>query len=130
MVHAVGTMSLEEFGRLQVYFITYINFWLILTFWILPMALTCLSPLSYRDVVWYSKDVLITAFATGNFLILLPVIASKSKELVDMCNLQGGESGTAVDVIVPTSYNFPSAGKLLSLSFIFFAGCFQKLLCR
>jgi Na+/H+-dicarboxylate symporter len=38
--HAAGTLSVEEFGRLQVYFISYVAAALILTFWILPGLVT------------------------------------------------------------------------------------------
>ena len=34
------------------------------------------------------------------------------------------ERAAATDVIVPASFNFPHAGKLLSLSFVLFAGWF------
>jgi Na+/H+-dicarboxylate symporter/ABC-type amino acid transport substrate-binding protein len=127
MATAAGTMSLEEFGRLQVYFIIYITFWLILTFWMLPALITSLTPLSYRDVLWHTKDALITAFATGNLLIVLPVLASRSKELVQKCNLPKEEAESAIDIIIPTSYAFPSAGKILSLAFILFAAWLSEI---
>ncbi len=118
---AVGTTGVEDLGRWQVYLVTYLSVWLVLSFWVLPILVTSLTPLTYRDVVISTKDALITAFATGNLLIVLPILAERSKEL-----LKKYEIGTdRVDVIVPTSFTFPSTGKVLTLSFILFAGWFS-----
>ena len=35
-------------------------------------------------------------------------------------SMRSDETGTAVDVLVPTSYSFPSAGTILGLAFILF----------
>ena len=37
----VGTISFEQLQRLQVYFVCYILATLVLTFWLLPMLVTC-----------------------------------------------------------------------------------------
>ena len=122
---AAGTMKVEDFGRWQVYLLTYVAAWLVLSFWMLPVIVTSLTPLTYKEVVWYTKDALITAFATGNLLVVLPVLADKSKELVAKYGLNTKEAESAVDVIVPISFTFPSTGKLLGLSFVLFAGWFS-----
>ena len=122
---AAGTMNVEDFGRWQVYLVTYIAAWFVLSFWILPVIVTTLTPMTYKEVVWFTKDALITAFATGNLLVVLPVLADKSKELVGRYGLNTKEAESAVDVIVPISFTFPSTGKLLSLSFVLFAGWFS-----
>jgi Na+/H+-dicarboxylate symporter len=49
--NAAGTMTLEDFGRLQVYILTFVAACLLLTFWILPAAVAMLTPFSYRDVL-------------------------------------------------------------------------------
>ena len=122
---AAGTMNVEDFGRWQVYLVTYVAAWILLSFWVLPVAVTSLTPLTYKEVVWFTKDALITAFATGNLLVVLPVLADKTKELVGRYGMNTKEAGSAVDVIVPISFTFPSTGKLLGLSFVLFAGWFS-----
>ena len=122
---AAGTMQVEEFGRWQVYMLTYLMVWILLSFWILPMLVTSLTPLTYRDLLGLSRDVLITAFATGNLLIVLPVLAERSKLLLARCMSQPNDSGPVVDVMIPTSFNFPNIGKLMTLSFVLFAGWFS-----
>ena len=122
---AAGTMNVEDFGRWQVYLITYVTAWVLLSFWVLPVVVTTLTPLTYKEVVWFTKDALITAFATGNLLVVLPVLADKCKDLVGRYGLNTKEAESAIDVIVPISFTFPSTGKLLGLSFVLFAGWFS-----
>jgi Na+/H+-dicarboxylate symporter len=120
---AAGTMNIEEFGSLQVYMVAYLVGWAVLFFWMLPVLVTSITPLSYRDVVWSARDAFVTAFATGNLLVVLAILAERSRELLKKCELSEHESAS-VEVIVPVSFNFPNVGKLFSLSFILFAGWF------
>jgi Na+/H+-dicarboxylate symporter len=120
--HAGGTLSLDEARGLQVYAAVYIVCALVLTFWALPGLVTSFTPFRYRDVVWFSRDALVTAFATGNLFVVLAVLAQKSKALLHEWTDEGGDHDALVDVVVPTSFTFPSAGKLLTLAFVPFAG--------
>jgi Na+/H+-dicarboxylate symporter len=120
---AAGTMSLAEAKGLQVHATVFVTLALVLTFWTLPGLVTTLTPFRYRDVVWFMRDALVTCFATGNLFVVLSVLAERSKELLQSRAEPGTEAGdTLVDVVVPTSFTFPSSGKLLSLCFLFFAG--------
>jgi ABC-type amino acid transport substrate-binding protein len=122
---ASGTLSIEEFGRLQIYLILYMAITLVVAFWILPGLVTALTPLSYRDVVIPTRDAMITAFMTGSLFVVLPILAEKSKELLRRSGITANRADEQVDVIIPASFNFPHTGKLLSLSFVSFAGWFS-----
>lgn len=122
---AAGTMSIEEVGRVQVYLVTYISVAVLSTLWIFPGLVAAVSGLSYRDVLSSFKEVLVTAFATGNQFVVLPQIAQRCKELLNRNRLDSDECGQAVDVIVPITFNFPSLGKLLVLLFVLFAAWFS-----
>ena len=121
---AAGTMTVSEFGRLQVYFITFLVGALLLSFWILPLMVAAFTPFKYRDIVGVSKDALITGFTTGNLFIILPVLIQNCKQLFQDYKLEHDEIDSSVDIIVPVSFNFPNLGKLLMLLFILFAGWF------
>jgi len=122
---AAGTMTVEEFGRLQVYFITYNLAALFVTFWLLPMLLTAVTPFKYKDVVGMSKDAMATAFTTGNLFVVLTVLTENCKALFKKYNLVEEKTDSYVDVIIPVSFNFPNVGKLLMLLFILFAAWFS-----
>jgi len=77
---------------------------------------------------WYTavfgRDALITAFMAGDLFIVLPILIQACKELLEGHRLVDETTKSLPDVIVPTSFNFPHTGKLLSISFILFAGWF------
>ena len=121
---AAGTMTIEEVGRVQVYLVTYVALALLITFWIFPGLVAAVSGISYREVLATFRDALVTAFATGNQFVVLPQIAENCKELLRRHKVDGDEAESAVDIIVPVSFNFPSLGKLLVLLFVLFAAWF------
>jgi len=123
--NAAGTLDIEEIDRLQVYAISYMTMAIILSFWMLPGLITLVTPLRYTDVLRALRGALITAFAAGSVLIVLPLIAAECKKLVgegiESDDDVGGARST-VDVLVPVAYNFPGLGNILSLMFVLFAG--------
>jgi Na+/H+-dicarboxylate symporter len=121
---AAGTMTIEELGRVQVYLVTYVALALLITFWIFPGLVAAVSGIPYREVLGTFRDALVTAFATGNQFVVLPQIAENCKELLRRNQLETDEAESAVDIIVPVSFNFPSLGKLLVLLFVLFAAWF------
>jgi len=123
---ATGTMRFSELQRLQVYMLTYLVASFVLTFWILPALVTSLTPFKYKDLVGPLRTALITAFATGNIFVVLPLLAERCKELLRKSATDGEGSDSTVDVIISTSFSFPNLGKLLTLSFVLFAGWFSN----
>jgi len=121
---AAGTMTIEEVSRVQVYLVTYISLALLITFWIFPGLVAAVSGIPYREVLSTFRDALVTAFATGNQFVVLPQIAENCKELLRRHQLESKEAESAVDIIVPVSFNFPSLGKLLVILFVLFAAWF------
>ncbi len=122
---AAGTMTVEEFGRLQVYLVSFNVAALFLTFWVLPMLVTPFTPFKYRDIIGLTRDALVTAFTTGNLFVVLTVLTENCKDLFEKYDLKEEKTNTYVDVIVPISFNFPNTGKLLMLLFILFAAWFS-----
>ena len=121
---AAGTLGLEDLAKLQVYLWTYMALSLLLTLWVLPALITSVTPLTYGQVMQHTRDVLITAFATGSALVVLPLIIERSKELLRQSALSTAETDATVEVIVPAFTSFPKIGTLLPMSFVLFAGWF------
>jgi Na+/H+-dicarboxylate symporter len=122
---AAGTMSVQEFGRLQVYLVSFNLAALLLTFGILPLLVIPVTPFKYKDIVGMSKDALLTAFTTGNLFVVLAVLTHNCKTLFEKYDLKQEKTDTYIDVMVPVSFNFPTTGKLIMLLFIFFAAWFS-----
>lgn len=117
---AVGTISFEQLQRLQVYFVCYILATLVLTFWLLPMIVTCLTEFTFKEVLDFSKEALVLGFTTGNNFVVLAVIADKSKELFAKVIPKEEKTGSIIDSVLPLAYSFPNVGKLMEILFILF----------
>jgi Na+/H+-dicarboxylate symporter len=122
---AAGTMSVEQLGRLQVYLIAYVTVALLVSLWVLPGLVAALTGIAVRDIFASTRDALITAFVAGDLFIVLPQLIEASKTLVARNTARVPGARDLPDTIVPASFNFPHAGKLLSLSFVLFAGWFS-----
>jgi len=122
--NAAGTMTIEEFGRLQSYIIPFIVATLLLTFWILPGLAAALTPFSYREILKSARDALTTGFVTGNLFITLPMLVENARKLFEDRRIKSDDTDSYVEVLVPISFNFPNIGKLLTLLFVLFAGWF------
>ena len=122
--NTAGTLNLEQIARIQVYLITYVAVALLVALWVLPGLVSALTPFRYKEVLGPTRDALITAFMAADLFIVLPILIQACKELLEHHQLVDETTRTLPDVIVPTSFNFPHTGKLLSISFILFAGWF------
>jgi Na+/H+-dicarboxylate symporter len=118
---AAGTLRVEELSRLQIYLWAYLGAWTVITFWTLPAIIAWSTPLTYRQILRESRVPMVTAFATGTVLVVLPMIAERCKKLLVQHDLECQETDSVIDVMVPTAYSFPSAGTLLGLGFIMFS---------
>ena len=122
---AAGTMGVDEFASMQVYLISYFVLCLLLTFWVLPWIVASLTPITFAQALRISKSSLVTAFATGNIFIVIPVIVEECKQVMrehdDLCE----DGATLIEILVPIAFTFPNIGKLTVILFVYFAGWFN-----
>ncbi len=122
---AAGTLDLAEFQKLQVYFLAHVLMTLLLTYWVLPAIVASLTPFSYRDISGIAKDAFITAFASGNIFIVLPILIEHAKELFHKYQIGDEHTDDYANIIVPIVFSLPNLGKLLTLVFVLFAAWFS-----
>ena len=122
---SAGTLSIDEFEKLQVYIWIHVVASLLLSFLILPLLVTSFTRFRYLDVVTFSKDALVTAFVTGNLFVILPVLTENAKELFKKYDLYREKPGEYVDIVIPVSFNFPNLGKISTFLFVLFAVWFS-----
>ena len=117
-----GTLRVDQLGRLEVYLLAYPALALLLGLWVLPGLVAALTPIPARAIFAATREALLTAVIAGDVFIVLPVLIGACKDLVKEY-VPGVESAPVLpELILPVSYNFPHSGKLLSVSFILFAG--------
>jgi Na+/H+-dicarboxylate symporter/ABC-type amino acid transport substrate-binding protein len=122
---AAGTIDVADLGRLQVFIVVYVVLALILSLWVIPGLIAALTPLQIGAVLRTFRGPLVTAFATGNLLIVLPLLAADSKRLIGEASARGKpteDEESAVDILIPASFPFPTLGVVLSLMFVLFGG--------
>ena len=122
---AAGTMGVDEFASMQVYLISYFVLCLLLTFWILPWIVASLTPITFHQALSISKASLITAFATGNIFIVIPVIIEECKQIMKQHDKLTEDGATLIEILVPIAFTFPNIGKLTVILFVYFAGWFN-----
>ena len=122
---AAGTMGMEEFASMQIYLASMIILCFLLALWILPWTIASLTPVSFSDALRISKAGMVTAFATGNVFIVLPVIIEECKQVMRDNDALDGDGATMIDILVPIAYSFPNIGKLTVILFVFFSGWFS-----
>jgi Na+/H+-dicarboxylate symporter len=89
---------------------------------ILPGLTAALTPFRYREIIGSARDELTTGFVTGNLFITLPMLVDNATTLFKSGQIDSEDTQSYVEVLVPTSFNFPNIGKLLTLLFVLFAG--------
>jgi len=119
---AAGTLDIAQFHALELYLATYLVCWLVVSLWFLPALTTAFLPVSYREVMGPARDAFVTAFATGNVFVVMPILADHAKKLVGRCAPDSEEATDSVDVLIPLAFVFPGPGTLLILGFVLFAG--------
>jgi Na+/H+-dicarboxylate symporter/ABC-type amino acid transport substrate-binding protein len=122
---AAGTMGVDEFASMQVYLISYFVLCLLLTFWVLPWIIASLTPITFHQALSISKAGIVTAFATGNIFIVIPVIIEECKQILKEHNQLTDDGATLIEILVPIAFTFPNIGKLTVILFVYFAGWFN-----
>ena len=128
--HTIGTIDLERLARVSVYLLSYGSLALVLSLCVFPALVACVTPITALRLLAAMKDVLITAFMTGDLFVVLPTLIERSKELIREQDGPDVQDASLPDVIVPAFYNFPHAAKLLSLSFVLFAAWYSETALR
>ncbi len=124
---AAGTMRVEEFVRLQVWFVVYIGSACLISLWLLPALVALLTPVPYGRFVRTLQTAMLTAFAAGDYFVVLPMIAEANKQLLVEQGRTEHEADRTIGVVVPLLFNFPHTGKILSLAFVPFAAWFSNI---
>jgi Na+/H+-dicarboxylate symporter/ABC-type amino acid transport substrate-binding protein len=117
-----GTMSLDELGRLQGFLISYTLLVAAVTFVVLPMLVSAVTPFTIRELLMVPRDSLITIFAAAKIIVLMPQLIENVQELFRRHDLLDGDVEQGTGILMPLAYPFPNLGTYLILSFVAFAG--------
>ena len=122
---AASTLDASQLDGLMIYVASSLVLVALLSFVVFPALLATITPFGYRAILKASREAMITAFATGSFFVVIPIIVEKAKQLIATQYAHIDNADKVSEVIVPISYSLPVGGKLLSLLFVLFAAWFS-----
>lgn len=122
---AASTLDASQLDGLMIYVASALVLTLLLAFVVFPALLATITPFGYRAILKASREAMITAFATGSFFVVIPIIVEKTKQLIATQYPDIENADKVSEVIVPISYSLPVGGKLLSLLFVLFSAWFS-----
>lgn len=129
---AAATIDSSQIDGLVVYIGTAASLVALLSFVILPAIVAIITPFTYRQVLQTTRQAMLTAFATGSFFAVIPVIVEKVKRLIaeqlthDIDDNAVKKDTSAIPgIIVPITFSLPVGGKLLAILFTLFSAWFS-----
>lgn len=123
---AAGTVHFKDLFAIEFYVVSFIAVTLFVTFWILPILLTNLTPLSYAEVYRAFRFVCLLPFATALPSIALPFINYYMKKMGEK-HLPGDARFHATSqTVMPICYSFGQIGNCLILFFVLFLSFYYR----
>jgi Na+/H+-dicarboxylate symporter/ABC-type amino acid transport substrate-binding protein len=113
-----GTMTVEEMQRLYAYIIIYTLAVLLLGFYWLPLIIYSTTGIKPKKLFNATKDTLLTIFATGKIIIVLPQLIENIKTLFAEQELENDDIDTKTELIMPLAYPFPNLGTFVIFIFV------------
>ncbi|MCB1135422.1 MAG: cation:dicarboxylase symporter family transporter [Chlamydiia bacterium] len=120
----VGSISVSHLERIEIYLLAYLGTVVLASFWIFPTLVSCLTDISRRDLVTALRPALVLGFVTGNNLVALPYLLTGLEELSAKKGIDERKAQGTLGSMIPISYNFPTAGNLLTILFVLFLAFF------
>lgn len=112
-----GTMSFEEIQRLHAYIIIYSIAVLLLGFYWLPLIVQATTGIAPKALFKATKSTLLTIFATGKIIVVLPQLIDDVKQLLAFSGMKRGDRVKA-DILMPLAYPFPNLGTFVIFVFV------------
>ncbi len=119
MAIAFGTVRFEDLYKLEFYVVCFVSISLFITFWVLPLLLSSLTPLSYRDVLKIFGSVCLVPFATALSSLSIPFLNGYLLKLSKK-HATHEKFHENSQTVLPLAYSFGQVGNCVILFFIFF----------
>jgi len=125
--NVAGTMMMTEIEGLLLYIIVFLAGSALFTFWILPVLITSLVPLKYRELMKELEGAFILALVTTLSVVALPIITQAIEKFLRDRNINDEKLKDVIGTNISLAYPFAQLGNLGVLLFIYFCGFFYKI---
>ncbi len=120
-----GTMSFDEIQRLHAYIIIYTVAVLLLGFYWLPLLVSSLTDIKPKELFKATKSTLLTIFATGKIIVVLPQLIDNVKSLINKEGASDNEINSKTEIMMPLAYPFPNLGTFVIFVFVPFTAWYM-----
>jgi Na+/H+-dicarboxylate symporter/ABC-type amino acid transport substrate-binding protein len=122
---AFGTVRFEDLYKLEFYVFCYIGLSLFVTFWVLPILLSCLTPMTYRETLSAFRAVCLVPFVTALSSLSVPFLNDFLLKLSKKNEVHAGFHENA-QTVLPLAYSFGQIGNCVILFFIGFLSFYYR----
>jgi proton glutamate symport protein len=122
---AVGTVRFEDLYKLEFYVVCFVGISLYFTFVILPILLSCMTPLSYREVIKAFRFVCLIPFVTALSSLSVPFLNTYLLRLSKKHETHVKFHENA-QTVLPLAYSFGQVGNAIVLFFIAFLSFYYR----
>lgn len=126
IAYVMGTVNLQDLVKLELYVVAFILVSIFLSIWVLPMIVSCLTGISYRELMLEYHIVCILPFATGIPSIAFPFINNCMRRLAEKKNLDLATFRSTSQTVVPLAYSFAQVGNFFLMFFVFFMAYYYR----
>lgn len=122
---AFGTVRFEDLYKLEFYVFCFIGMVLFITFWVLPLLLSCLTSMTYREVLKAFRSVCLLPFVTALTPIAIPFLNayllrfSKKHETHEKFHENS-------QTVLPLAYSVGQIGNVVVIFFILFISFYYR----
>jgi proton glutamate symport protein len=122
---AFGTIYLEDLHRIDFYVIAFIFTCLFTTFLVLPLSISSLTPMGFKEAFVALRYVCLVPFVTGLGPAALPFLNNYLKKLSKRHETHENFRETS-QTILPIAYSFGNIGNAMCLFFILFLSFYYR----
>lgn len=124
-----GTMTFEEIQRLHAYIIIYTVAIILLAFYWIPLLISSFTNIPPKALFQETKSTLLTIFATGKIIVVLPQLIDDIKRLMEKTKPEDDEETknerkAQAEILMPLAYPFPNLGTFVIFVFVPFVAWF------
>ena len=125
--NVAGTMMMTEIEGLLLYIIVFLAGSALFTFWILPLLITSLVPLKYRELMKELEGAFVLALVTTLSVAALPIITQAIEKFLTDRNIRDEKMKDVIGTNISLAYPFAQLGNLGVLLFVYFCSFFYKI---
>jgi len=122
----VGTLRVAEAGGLVVYLSLFLLLCGLLALVVLPVVISSLIPVRYRDVIYDLRNGLTLALVTTLSVVALPFIQQAAEKLAKANGLEGNEKSEIIETSLAVNYPLGQLGNFFVYFFILFVAFYTR----